>query len=136
MDALTFFRTIPSASSPMLAAMDDIVKLAKEMKWNDDAVFALRMGLDEAISNAIRHGNKSNPDKQVEIEVAFAGRSAHIRILDQGEGFDPAKVPDPRQPENLDRPGGRGLLLIRAYMKKVDWNPKGNQIQLHMELPE
>lgn len=135
MSAQLIQRTIPTDPEAASGLLEDVVKASAEAGWNMEAQFALRMGLDEAVSNAMRHGNKGDRGKNIEVEVRIEGRQAHLRVRDEGAGFDPSTVPDPREPENLERPGGRGLLLIRSYMKEVFWNAKGNEIRLLLEIP-
>lgn len=86
------------------------------------------VALVEAISNAIRHGNKGDHDKHVEIKVELCPECATITVRDEGKGFDPRKVPDPCAPENLLVPCGRGVLLIRYIMDEVRFNKRGNEI--------
>lgn len=86
------------------------------------------VALVEAISNAVRHGNKGDREKRVEIRVEMNADCAAITVRDEGKGFDPEKVPDPCAPENLLAPGGRGVLLIRYIMDEVRFNKRGNEI--------
>ncbi|MCI0433399.1 MAG: SpoIIE family protein phosphatase [Gemmatimonadetes bacterium] len=88
----------------------------------------LRVGLTEAIANAMLYGNAGDPAKRVRIEVRFDGMDVRILVTDQGEGFDPAAVPDPTLPDNLTRPNGRGIFLIRKLMDHVEFNERGNSI--------
>jgi serine/threonine-protein kinase RsbW len=88
------------------------------------------IALDEAIVNAIKHGNKCDPRKVVYITAEFDGGGAHFTIRDEGEGFAREKVPDPTDPCRLLEPNGRGLLLINHIMDQVCYNQAGNEIQM------
>lgn len=78
------------------------------------------MALREALANAIKHGNKLNPDKRVFVELWLEeGRELRIQVEDEGEGFDPESLPDPRSGENLLKESGRGVFFIRHFMDEV-----------------
>ncbi len=90
----------------------------------------MHLALQEAFINAVRHGNQMDPDKEVKIEYLVDPEKFEISVTDEGEGFDPEAVPDPRCGENLYKPNGRGLLLMRAYMDAVEYNEKGNRVRM------
>lgn len=81
------------------------------------------MALMEAITNAIKHGNQKDQSKKVGIHYVINGERFDCRISDEGDGFDRDEVPDPTDPENLERTSGRGLLLIERYMTRVEYKP-------------
>ena len=89
----------------------------------------LRVGVCEALANAIRHGRPAQ-DQSVQIEASFSSTRIEVRIEDPGGGFDPESVPDPTLPENLSRPGGRGVFLIRELMDQVEYNAEGNALTM------
>jgi len=93
-----------------------------------------RVGLTEALSNAMLYGNSHDPSKRVLVEVAFHGGRLEARVTDQGPGFDPSLVPDPTSPENLMKPCGRGLFLMRQLLDEVSYNDQGNQVTLVLRL--
>ena len=109
---------------------DVIAHQAEESGFDEDAVFALRLGLEEALVNAIRHGNKGDRDKKVKIRYLVTQQQVDIYITDQGNGFDPGEIPDPTSRENLERPNGRGILLMRAYMNLVEYDNKGSTVHI------
>jgi serine/threonine-protein kinase RsbW len=78
--------------------------------------------LREALANAILHGNRQNLALPIEVEYRLAGDTFTIMVSDQGEGFDPASIPDPTDPENLLRPSGRGIFYIRQFMDRVEYS--------------
>ncbi len=93
-----------------------------------------RVGLTEALSNAMLYGNAHDPSKNVEVEVVLGVGAVRATVRDQGAGFDPASVPDPTRPENLMRPCGRGLFLMRELLDEVSYNDRGNEVTLVLRL--
>lgn len=89
-----------------------------------------RVGLTEALSNAVLYGNGADPAKRVRVEVRLSPDEITARVIDQGRGFDPHAVPDPTEPENLRRDGGRGLFLMRKLLDEVRYNDQGNCVTL------
>ena len=98
--------------------------------WPAVEQFRVQLAYEEAIVNAIRHGNRNDPDKNVTVEFTCDYETVRIQIEDEGAGFDLKKVPDPRSEELLEVPGGRGVLLISEIMSEVKYNSKGNQITM------
>jgi serine/threonine-protein kinase RsbW len=92
--------------------------------------FAVQLALAEAVSNALRHGNGSDPRKYVQVAFAVDGPRVWIRVEDEGHGFAIDRVPNPTLAENLDRTCGRGLFLIRSYMDLVEHNSRGNVVTM------
>jgi len=89
-----------------------------------------RVGLTEALSNAMLYGNNSDPEKRVRVEVDIKVEEVAVRVTDQGSGFDPTTVPDPTLPDNISKTGGRGIFLMRALMDEVRFNDQGNSVTL------
>ena len=98
--------------------------------FSEDDVFAVCLGLNEALLNAVLHGNGGDPAKQARVSYQVTAEQVLAEVEDEGPGFNPDKVPDPRAPENLERLGGRGLLLMRSYLTWVRYNPQGNGVVL------
>jgi serine/threonine-protein kinase RsbW len=96
--------------------------------------FNFRVGLTEALSNAMLYGNSHDPSKRVLVEIALQAGRLEARVTDQGSGFDPSTVPDPTSPENLAKPCGRGLFLMRQLLDEVSYNDQGNQVTLVLRL--
>lgn len=88
------------------------------------------VGVTEALANAVLYGNAADPDKTVRVEVSLDATRVTLRVEDQGAGFDPADVPDPTLPDNLEEAGGRGLFLIRNLMDEVEYNDRGNAVRM------
>ena len=91
-------------------------------------IFSIKLALEEAIVNAIKHGNQMDRDKSVRVAYRVEKHRFDIMIVDEGPGFDPEDVPDPTAPENLERPCGRGLLLMRHYMNHIEYVGTGNTV--------
>lgn len=94
--------------------------------FSEKEQFAVRLSLEEAIVNAIKHGNGDDPCKSVTISFQVTPQQVTARVEDEGPGFNPHRIPDPLAPENLERPGGRGVFLMRHYMTSVYFNERGN----------
>ena len=94
----------------------------KHLDLEEDIRHWIGIAVREAVANAIKHGNRQSPDKDVEIEVAIAAAEVVIRVRDQGQGFDPEALRDPLDPENLLRPDGRGIFYMRSFMDEVDYS--------------
>lgn len=90
----------------------------------------LFIALDEAFVNAVKHGNKNDPTKLVRITAELSPQEARFTVEDEGEGFDVEQIPDPRDPDNLFKTSGRGVLLIYNIMDKVEYNARGNRLTM------
>jgi len=117
----------------MAAVNEEILALMEGAGYSEKDVFSVRLALEEAIVNAIRHGNKGDPAKSVQVRYRVTDREVVTEIQDEGPGFDPYNIPDPLAPENLESPTGRGLFLIRYYMTSVTFNERGNCLTLCKE---
>jgi len=116
---------------------DHVVEAMHRHQYPKASVFAVRLAFEEAVSNAFRHGHATLKDEQpVDVIWEVSDELVRIAIEDRGPGFDPGDVPDPTKDERLDVPSGRGLMLIRAYMKSVTFNAQGNRIEMVYERPE
>lgn len=105
-----------------------VLRAMQECSYTDDACFAVKLALEESIVNAMKHGNRFDESRQVHISFEVDDRQIAIRVKDEGRGFDPAEVPDPRAEENLAKPNGRGIMLMRAYMDEVTYADKGTEV--------
>lgn len=100
------------------------------------STFAVRLALEEAMTNAFRHGLKGKPaDATITVDYGVDAGQVRIAVEDPGPGFEPSSVPDPTSEENLTRPGGRGLLLIRSYMTRVDFRNGGRRLEMVYDRP-
>ena len=121
---------LPSSLSVYHDFVRDILDKLKGLGWDEKVLFGIHMALEETISNAIRHGNKEDLKKSVHVECELDPQRFWAKVCDEGEGYDPDKVPDCRSKENLEQPGGRGLALIRAYMTTVKHTECGCCIEM------
>ena len=112
------------------AIVERIMNAVADCGFSTRDTFGIRLSVDEAVINAIKHGNQFSPDKTVRIDFRSSEQGVRIEIEDQGPGFRPEDVPDPTADENLERPCGRGLMLMREFMTHVEFNPKGNRVIL------
>jgi serine/threonine-protein kinase RsbW len=128
---------IPSDTAAGQSVQERIVQLLEELSYDERDVFGVRLAIEEALVNAIKHGNRMDPTKTVRITCQVARDKVRIEIEDQGEGFQPEDVPDPTSDENLERPCGRGIMLMRAFMSSIVYNESGNRVILekHRSLP-
>jgi len=125
-------RSVAVESKPM-AIVGVCRQLLSELKVNnfsDEDIFAVHLALEEAFANAIMHGNKIDPKKGVRIDYSVGLDRIEISMMDEGDGFDPNSVPDPRYGKNLYKTEGRGLLLMNSYMDVVEFNESGNRVHM------
>ena len=101
-----------------------------------ELTFAIRLALEEAVTNAHRHGHQNDPDRPISVSARVEDDELILDISDTGAGFDPSLVPDPRSAEGLERPSGRGLLLIRAFMHQVEHFDGGRCIRMTRRLTD
>ena len=92
------------------------------------------MCAEEAIRNAIVHGNRSNKKLHVKVNYRLENDRIIIEVEDEGAGFDPRKIADPTGDDNIMKESGRGICLIKRLMDKVDFNQKGNKIRMEKGL--
>jgi len=121
---------IESTSSAIYEVCDWILPKLEANNFSQEDIFAIHLALEEALINAIKHGNKMNPDKEVKIEYLVSPDKVEISMADEGNGFNPEAVPDPRLGENLYKNEGRGLLLMQSYMDVVEFNERGNLVRM------
>ena len=121
---------IPSDPAEARRVQDQIESVLQSSQCHDHDLFSIKLALEEALVNAIKHGNQYDRNKKVQIAYEVQPDRFIIRITDEGPGFDPADVPDPTAVENLERPCGRGLMLMRHYMTEVAFLGRGNSVAM------
>lgn len=119
---------LPSDTHATSVAVADLLEYLHGAGWSDREIFGIHMAVEEALVNAIQHGNHEDPDKSVYVHYQATPRHLRIEIADEGPGFTPGTVPDPTTGELLCEPHGRGLLLMRAYMSRVKYLGCGNRL--------
>ncbi len=107
-----------------------IVGWLQERDYSPRDLFSVRLALEEGLMNAIKHGNQRDTSKTVRVFCEVSRTRAYIEIEDQGAGFNPETVPDPRAEGNLERASGRGLFLMRQYMSLVEYRDSGRLLVL------
>jgi serine/threonine-protein kinase RsbW len=98
--------------------------------FTERELFGIKLAVEEALVNAIKHGNQMDRAKFVHVTYHVRPDRFDVQITDEGAGFDPDDVPDPTAPENLERPCGRGLLLMRSYMTEVVYQDRGRAVRM------
>jgi serine/threonine-protein kinase RsbW len=108
--------------------LTDVMGAMEEVRYGPRDTFAVRLALEEAVINAVKHGHGNDPRKRARIWWIVGASAVKLVVEDDGVGFDPDRVPDPCLPENEERPGGRGVFLMRSYMSWVRFNDAGNRV--------
>lgn len=114
---------------------DYIIRELQRLNYHSDVIFAIKLALEEALTNAVKHGNRLDSGKRVTVSAHVSPHRCLCMIRDEGRGFTPEAVPDCTAEENLERPSGRGIMLMNAYMTKVFFNKDGNEVWLLRENP-
>jgi len=128
-----FDRVIPSDAQAGRQVLHELLGQLENHHWAKHDVFGVHLAMEEALVNAIRHGNHQDADKRVRICCRLSPERLRIEITDEGQGFDPSSLPDPTDPARLHSPRGRGVMLMRAFMSHIEYNDRGNQVVLEKE---
>ena len=105
-----------------------IIAELERCRYSEDAVFAVKLALEEALTNAVKHGNRNDASKSVTIRYAVNTDKAVVVVRDEGGGFLPDDIPDCTSPDRLPLPNGRGIMLIRAYTDEVCYRDHGREV--------
>lgn len=124
----TLDKIFPSDLESGHSVIDALIAALESAGWLGRDLFHVQMAIEEAVVNAIEHGNRRDPAKQVHVLFQVFQDRAELTITDQGDGFEHWNVADPTEEERLDRPRGRGVLLIRELMSESRYNDKGNSV--------
>jgi serine/threonine-protein kinase RsbW len=127
--------TIPTDLLQVKAPEARIMAALQECGYDADTTFAVKLAFEEAVTNAAKHGNRNDRSKRIRLRYYVDSRRAVIMVRDEGSGFRPEDVPDPTTDENLERPSGRGIMLIHSYMTRVYYSNAGNEIWMLRENP-
>ncbi|MFT5300066.1 MAG: serine/threonine-protein kinase RsbW [Mariniblastus sp.] len=122
--------SIPSEPDYCAKIIHLILDELEKHGWSNKDVFGIHMAMEEAIMNAIRHGNHCAPDKDVQVEISILSDRFYAKITDQGCGFDPTAIPDPTDDENVEKSSGRGVMLIKNFVDEIVYNDLGNSLEL------
>ena len=126
----TLLRQFPSISSEALPVLEALVNQLRREGWSTHDVFGIHLAVEEALVNAITHGNSSEADKTVSVYFQVNADRLIVEVTDQGLGFNPRTVPDPTRGDRLSQPHGRGVMLMRALMDRVEYLGRGNHVVL------
>lgn len=121
---------IPSLSDNIRMIESFIDNAKEKFHLNDDIYGNIMIAVTEAVNNAIRHGNKGDSSKNVSLGLTLEEGLIKFRIEDEGKGFDFHNLPDPTAPENLEKPGGRGIFLMKHLADEVDFLEQGKVVEL------
>ena len=120
--------TLPTELAAQQIVHERVVTQIRNAGCTSRDEFSIRLALEEALANAMKHGNQMQPEKKVFVKSTVSGSTVTIEVIDEGEGFSPATIPDPTSDENVGRATGRGMLLITSFMDEVIYNKKGNGV--------
>ena len=113
---------IESDPNNLITVEEFVNYFCKDINLTDEQLANVLLAVTEATTNAIIHANKCDQSKMVTIDVKVSETKLVVKVKDEGEGFDPAGIPDPTEPENLLNESGRGVYLMRVYMDNVEYN--------------
>jgi serine/threonine-protein kinase RsbW len=119
---------LPSVRGAGCQFLEELLGALQQHSWSQQEIFAIHLAVEEALVNAIRHGNGSDQNKHVHVDCKLNPQRLLLEIADEGTGFDPACVPDCTQQNNLLRPSGRGIMLMRNYMSSVKYTEGGHRV--------
>ena len=104
--------------------------------WEPRDVFSVHLAVEEALANAIKHGNHHDPGRSVRIRCLVSAERVRIEVADEGDGFSVSQVPNPTDPDRVEFPSGRGIMLMRSFMSSVEFNELGNQVTMEKRRSE
>ena len=119
-DPPVFELTVPSRMEALESVRQLVERASQAFRLSEELAHWIELAVNESTINAIQHGNCLDPSKKVFLRISSDGRSLEVIVEDEGAGFDLKSVPDPTDVENLLKPGGRGILIIRTFMDEVE----------------
>jgi serine/threonine-protein kinase RsbW len=121
---------IPSLTENIRMIESFIDNVKEKYHLNDDIYGNIMIAVTEAVINAIKHGNQNQSAKNVALSLSFADNVIKFKVEDEGQGFEYDKLPDPTSPENIDKPGGRGIFLMKHLADEVNFAERGRIVEL------
>lgn len=109
---------------------EEILREVEGCGYSEDDRFAIKLALEEAMTNAVKHGNASDQSKKITVRYCVTPDQIVILVRDQGPGFNPGEIPDPTSPDRISLPNGRGIMLMRAYLTDVQFSECGREVCL------
>ncbi len=125
-----FDEKINSDTELGVATIRTLLERLESNQWSEKNVFGIHLAMEEAVMNAIKHGNQGDSTKQIHVVLTLSENEFYAKITDEGTGFNPLDVPNPTTDENLERFSGRGLMLMRNFVDRVVYNKQGNSVEL------
>ena len=123
-----------TSSSDNITLVEKFVdNVCEEFEVNEDYYGNILIALTEAVNNAIYHGNKQSPDKNISVSFKHQSGALNFVIEDEGEGFDFENLPDPTAPENIEKPNGRGVFLMKNLADEVSFSNEGRTVELNFQ---
>ena len=122
---------IPSLSENIRMIESFIDNAKEKFQLNDDIYGNIMIAVTEAVNNAIKHGNKNDKSKNVALSLSLQDSVIKFVVEDEGTGFDYQNLPDPTAPENIEKPGGRGIFLMRHLSDEVSFSDDGKIVELN-----
>lgn len=121
---------LPTQTGAGNGFVEELLRRLEENHWEQHDIFSIQLAMEEALVNAIKHGNRMDAAKKVYVRCGMNSDLLRVEVEDEGEGFDPSQVPDPTDPDQIENPHGRGILLMRTFMSRVEYNETGNRVLL------
>ncbi|MBL7072227.1 MAG: ATP-binding protein [Candidatus Omnitrophica bacterium] len=121
---------IPTNSRLLKKISKKLIKLLKKAEIDEEIIFDIHVSLEEALRNAMMHGNKLDIRKKIMVEAELEPSIMKIAVEDEGGGFNPSKLPDPTHSENLLKENGRGIYLMRHLMDEVKFENSGRRVTM------
>lgn len=125
--------TLPNDIAVGRELLDVLLHQLEALHWTRHDIFGVHLAVDEALVNANVHGNRLDRSKHIRFCGRLSPQKVRVEITDEGPGFDPDSLPDPTDAAHLSRPGGRGVLLMRAFMSHVEFRDRGSHVVLEKE---
>lgn len=125
---------LPSKTESLTLVENLVEEIADKHKISEETFANMMVCLNEAVINAIVHGNKQNPEKKVYVNADIERKKIIWTIADEGDGFDYNNLADPTAPENLEKLTGRGVFILKQLSDQFIFNAKGNEVELHFKI--
>jgi serine/threonine-protein kinase RsbW len=122
--------SIPSLTENIRIVESFIDNAKDELQFNDDIYGNIMIAITESVNNAIIHGNGADKNKNVELRCTIEDNTVVFYVSDEGNGFNHQALPDPTAPENIDKPGGRGIFLMKALCDELEFQQEGKTVKL------
>ena len=126
-------RLIPSDTVAATAVLEETLAALRANGWRQQDVFAVHLAMHEALVNAILHGNRLDSRKRVHVACRLSQDLCRVEVTDEGGGFAPDRLPDCTAAARIEAPCGRGIMLMQAFMSRVTYNDRGNQVTLEKD---